>query len=66
MILQQCTILQQGQHGFVFDSNRGSRVTMTAENATIQFDNQPKNPFSGDAKKFKSKQDILEEKVAIF
>ena len=60
---QQCTVLREGQQGFTFESNRGSRVEVKAESSTVQFDFAPRNPWCTGKKTYKTKQELLEEKV---
>ena len=62
--LQQCTVLREGQQGFTFESNRGSRVEMKAESSSVQFDFAPRNPWCSGKKTYKTKQELLEEKVS--
>ena len=59
--IQQVTILREGLHGFVFESNRGTRVTMTANSPLGPQFNFGWNNKKG--KKFKTKVDVTRDKV---
>lgn len=59
--LQQSTILREGLHGFIFESNRGTRVNITTENPLgpqFQF-----NWNKQDGRKFQTKAEALQLKV---
>ena len=60
--LQQVTVLKEGLHGFVFESNRGTRVTMTANSPLGPQFNFGWNNKKG--KKFKTKSDVTRDKVS--
>ena len=61
---QQCTVLKEDLAGFVFESNRGTKHTFTAETSLgPEFSagwTDKKN------KKFKSKVEALRQKVVFF
>ncbi len=60
--LQQGTVLRETLNGFVFESNRNTKVNVNAENPlSLQF--QFGWP-SKDSQKFKSKAEVTQEKVA--
>ena len=61
--LQQVTILRETLQGFVFESNRGTRVSMTANTSLGPQFNFGWNNKKG--KKFKSKTDITKDKVSV-
>ena len=58
------TILREGLHGFVFESNRGTRVTMTANSPLGPQFNFGWNNKKG--KKFKTKTDVTRDKVSYY
>ena len=59
--MQQVTLLKESLHGFVFESNRGTRVTMTANSPLGPQFNFGWNNKKG--KKFKTKNDVTKDKV---
>ena len=61
MCVQQATVLKESLHGFVFESNRGTKVTVAA--------NSPLGPqfnfgWNKKGKKFKTKNDVTRDKVS--
>jgi E3 ubiquitin-protein ligase HECTD1 len=62
---RQTTIISEGMQGFTFESNRGSKVEMKAETASIQFEFSPRNPWCSGKRKYQTKQELLEEKLRI-
>ena len=56
------TVLKESLHGFVFESNRGTRVTMTANSPLGPQFNFGWNNKKG--KKFKSKTDVTKDRVS--
>ena len=62
-VLQQVTLLRESLHGFVFESNRGTRVTMTANSPLGPQFNFGWNNKKG--KKLKTKNDVTKDKVRV-
>ena len=56
------TLLNESLHGFIFESNRGTRVTMTANSPLGPQFNFGWNNKKG--KKFKTKNDVTKDKVS--